>query len=89
MTTTSNESEVARTLAAIAAEYEASQRGLNGLSAVARHANIIAQQQRIGERFNDLTALLGGDPQEALKLFAASTLKYVEVPGSEGGHTQH
>jgi hypothetical protein len=78
-----NMSEVAAALAAITAEYEASQLGLSGLSAVARHANIIAQQQRISDSFHDLAALVGDDMQ-AMALFAA-TLEHI-VPGSEGSH---
>jgi hypothetical protein len=81
-TTPQQMSEVARVLALIKMEYEAAQRGLSGPAAVTRHDRIVMAQQRIGEHFQDLTAIVGSETA-AIQLFAAATLVDVEVPGKE------
>jgi hypothetical protein len=86
MTTTQHQvSEVARVLSLIKLEYEAAQRGLSGPAVVARHDRIVASQQRISEKFDDLTAIVGSE-QEAIRLFAAATLVDIEVPGKGETH---
>jgi hypothetical protein len=78
MTQTTNNSEVAHIRAAIVAEHEAAQRALYSLAAgTNRHAFITAKQQRIGEHFQRLAAIVG-DEQKAIAI-VADTLKDVEV----------
>ena len=53
-------SEVARILAQIEAEYEASQSGLSGLaSGTAQHEFITARMERLGELHSELRTLVG------------------------------
>ena len=77
MTRPSNQSEVAAALHAISQEYQASQRGLTGLAAVARHQCITAQQERLARHFERLTAAVGSE-QQAIALFVES-LDPIEV----------
>jgi hypothetical protein len=56
------ESEVARILEQITAEYEAAERGLNGLSlGAARHDFITARIEHIGQLHTRLRILVGDD----------------------------
>lgn len=62
------ESEVARILQQISAEYEAAERGLKGLSlGAARHDFMIARTEHIGQLHIRLRKLVGDD---AMKLIA-------------------
>ena len=54
-----NQSEVARVLAQIEAEYDAAQRGLTGLAECARHAAITARMENIGRLHEHLHTLVG------------------------------
>ncbi len=63
-----NTGEVARLLRQIDLEYEAAQRGLNGLAAVARHQFITARMEAI-ERFQSALQEIVGE-QEAARLLA-------------------
>ena len=76
----SNQSEVAAALQAINQEYQASQRGLTGLAAVARHQHITAQQERLARHFARLTAAVGNE-QQAIALFVES-LEATETKGA-------
>ncbi|WP_141727738.1 hypothetical protein [Thermogemmatispora onikobensis] len=61
-------SEVARLLAQIQAEYEAAERGLQGLAAgVSRHCFITRRMERMGEIHARLRALVG---EQAMTLIA-------------------
>ncbi|MBX5456804.1 MAG: hypothetical protein IRZ31_07880 [Thermogemmatispora sp.] len=61
-------SEVARLLAQIQAEYEAAERGLQGLAlGVSRHCFITRRMERMGEIHAQLRALVG---EEAMILIA-------------------
>ena len=86
MTRPSNQSEVAAALHAINQEYQASQRGLTGLAAVARHQCITAQQERLARHFARLTAAVGSE-QQAIALFVES-LDEIEVK-REGEEDRH
>jgi len=73
-----NESEVARIRTAILAEQEAGQRALHELAAGSvRHDFITAKQQRIGEHFQRLAAIVGSE-QKAIAI-VADALKDMEV----------
>ncbi len=62
-----NRSEVARLMEQITLEYEAAERGLNGLAqGTTIHAFINARQERIGECHEALQELVG--KTEAIKL---------------------
>lgn len=62
-----NRSEVARLMQQITLEYEAAERGLNGLAqGTATHSFINAKQERIGECHEALQQLVG--KAEAIKL---------------------
>ncbi len=62
------ESEVARLLQQISAEYEAAERGLKGLSlGAARHDFMLARTEHIGQLHVRLRKLVGDD---AMKLIA-------------------
>lgn len=63
-----NTGEVARLLRQIDLEYEAAQRGLNGLAAVARNQFITARMEAI-ERFQSALQEIVGE-QEAARLLA-------------------
>lgn len=63
-----NTGEVARLLRQIDLEYEAAQRGLNGLAAVARHQFITARMEAIGHFQSALEEMVG--EQEAARLLA-------------------
>lgn len=63
-----NQSEVARLLAQISAEYEAAERGLTGLaSGTARHEFINARVERMSELHTSLRTLVG---EQAIVLIA-------------------
>ena len=56
------QSEVARILSQICAEYEAAQQGLAGLSSgTARHAFIIARMEQMSRLHTELRAVVGDD----------------------------
>lgn len=59
------QSEVARILQQIEAEYVAAQRGLTGLAECARHAAITSRMEHMGLLHQDLQAIVGDD---AIKL---------------------
>lgn len=73
-----NVSEVAALKQRIAEEYEASQRALHDPAMVGRHAFMTAKTQRIGEHFQRLSGLVGGD--QAMQIVAE-----VLVHAQEGG----
>lgn len=53
-------SEVARLLAQITAEYEAAERGLNGLAmGVSQHEFITARMEHMGQLHSELQTLVG------------------------------
>jgi hypothetical protein len=53
-------SEVARLLAQISAEYEAAERGLNGLAmGVSQHEFITARMEHMGQLHSELQTLVG------------------------------
>jgi len=52
-------SEIARLRQQIALEYEAAQRGANGLAATSRHDFIVKRQQNIWNYRQDLACLVG------------------------------
>ena len=79
MTRLPNQSEVAAALRAINQEYQASQRGLSGLAAVARHQRVTAQQERLARHFERLPAAVGSE-QQAIALFVES-LDPIEAKG--------
>ncbi len=57
---TENKSEVARLMARISEEYEAAQRGLNGLAeGVAKHEFITVRMENIGRIGGELKELVG------------------------------
>jgi hypothetical protein len=56
-----NQSEVATTVAAIAAEYHASKLGLEGVAIVARHEIITARMERLEVARVALVEQLGAD----------------------------
>lgn len=62
-----DQSEVARILQQIEAEYVAAQRGLTGLAECARHAAITARMEHMGLLHQDLQAIVGND---AIRLIA-------------------
>lgn len=54
------QSEVARLLAQISAEYEAAQRGLSGLAyGASKHSFITARMENIGELHTQLQSIVG------------------------------
>jgi hypothetical protein len=61
------QSEVARLLAQIEAEYLAAQRGLSGLAATAKHAAITARMEQMGRLHKNLREIVG---EEAIRLIA-------------------
>ena len=63
----SSQSEVARLLDRIEAEYVAAQRGLTGLAESARHAAITARMERVGQLHQSLHVIVGDD---AIRLLA-------------------
>jgi hypothetical protein len=62
-----NQSEIARLLSQIEAEYVAAQRGLSGFAESARHAAITARMEHVGQLHEDLQAIVGA---EAMRLIA-------------------
>ena len=63
-----NQSEVARLLAQISAEYEAAERGLTGLAyGTSKHRFITARMENMGHLHTQLKAIVGDD---ATKLMA-------------------
>ncbi len=55
-----HQSEVARILAQINAEYEAAQRGLTGLAyGTSKHAFITARMENMGQLHNQLQSIVG------------------------------
>ncbi len=64
-------SEVARLLQQIDLEYEAAQRGLEGMAITARHAFITARMERIAEHHHTLAQIV--DIQEARALLGIGT----------------
>jgi hypothetical protein len=78
--TSHHQSEVARLLAAIEAEHEASRSGLSGLAeGTARHDFITKRQENIWQHFQALVVVVNS-PQEAMALIATS----LEHPTGEG-----
>jgi hypothetical protein len=67
MERTTNQSEIARLLSQIEAEYIAAQRGLSGFAESARHAAITARMEHVGQLHEDLQAIVGA---EAMRLIA-------------------
>ena len=63
----SNQSEVARILQQIEAEYVAAQRGLTGFAESAKHAAITVRMEHMGLLHQDLQAIVGND---AIRLIA-------------------
>jgi hypothetical protein len=61
------QSEVARLLAQIEAEYLAAQRGLSGLAVTAKHAAITARLENMGRLHAHLREIVG---EEAIRLIA-------------------
>jgi hypothetical protein len=61
------QSEVARLLAQIEAEYLAAQRGLSGLAVTARHTAITARLENMGRLHTHLQEIVGED---AIRLIA-------------------
>jgi len=54
------QSEVARLLSQISAEYEAAQRGLNGLAyGTSKHEFITARMEHMGQLHNELQTIVG------------------------------
>jgi hypothetical protein len=75
-------SEVARILAQISAEYEAAQRGLNGLSyGVSQHAFITSHMQNMGQLHSELRTLVG----DAAMAMIAEQLKGTPDPACQSG----
>lgn len=69
-----NQSEVARLLKQISAEYEAALRGLNGLAlGAAKHEFITARMENVGRLHEELHEIVG---EEAI-VMVAETLKHV------------
>jgi hypothetical protein len=62
-----NQSEVARLLDQVEAEYLAAQRGLTGFAESAKHAAITARMENMGRLHEDLHAIIGN---EATRLIA-------------------
>jgi hypothetical protein len=62
-----NQSEIARLLSQIEAEYIAAQHGLSGLAATAKHAAITARMEHLGRFHENLQAIVGA---EAMRLIA-------------------
>jgi hypothetical protein len=57
-----NQSEVARLLELISAEYEAAQRGLNGFACgSAKHEFITARMENVGRLHEELHAIVGDE----------------------------
>ncbi len=67
MRSEANDSEIARLLNQIEAEYLAAERGLTGFAEGATHAAITARMERIGRLHEDLRTLVG---EEAIRLMA-------------------
>lgn len=63
----SNQSEIARILQQIEADYLAAQRGLTGFAEGATHAAITARMEHMGLHHQDLQAIVGND---AIRLIA-------------------
>ena len=61
-------SEVARLLQQIDMEYEAAQRGLEGMAITARHDFITARMERIAQHHRSLAQLVDTDEARALLL---------------------
>jgi limonene-1,2-epoxide hydrolase len=61
------QSEVARLLSQIEAEYLAATRGLSGFAATAKHAALTARMERMGQLHQDLHTIVGND---AIRLIA-------------------
>jgi hypothetical protein len=61
------QSEVARLLSQIEAEYLAATRGLSGFAATAKHAALTARMERMGQLHQDFQAIVGS---EAMRLIA-------------------
>ena len=62
-----NQSEVARLLSQIEAEYSAATRGFTGYAESAKHAAITARMEQMGRLHANLRAIVG---DEAIKLIA-------------------
>lgn len=68
-----NQSEVARLLAQISAEYEAAQRGLNGFAyGSAKHEFITARMENVGRLHDELHEIVG---DEAIMMVAEAINK--------------
>lgn len=65
---TNSRSQVAACLKAIEEEYASAQRGLDGLASVARHIYITTRMENMGALTDELTAMVGGDRDQALGL---------------------
>ncbi len=73
-----NQSEVARLLAQISAEYESAQRGMTGLAyETAQHRFITARMENMGHLHTQLKELVGDD---AMKLMAEQLEATPEIP---------
>ncbi len=63
-----NKSEVACLLEQIDQEYEAAQRGLEGMAMTARHAFITARMERIAGYYHSLSQVVNSDEVRVLLL---------------------
>lgn len=81
-----NQSEVARLMQQITLEYEAAERGLNGLTqGTAMHAFINAKQERIGACHEALQQIVG--KAEAITL-VVTAMNQVQADGQIATSTQ-